>query len=207
VCDGAQRLTRLVDNMLDMSRIESGALHPQREWVDLIDIIDGTLEHLSDDLGRHRLTLDVPETVPLIPADPVQLDQVFTNLINNSIKYAPTGTLITLQVVTQAVEKLVQVQLSNQCQRLSADDLSRIFDKFYRLTHAERVQGAGLGLSICKGIIEAHGGRLWAENWSGSEPGLRFNFTLPLTWDGAEPRLPPPEAQPQLHRQAQETLA
>jgi two-component system sensor histidine kinase KdpD len=84
----------------------------------------------------------------------------------------------------------VRVQVSNEGPQVPAGDLERIFDKFYRITAADRVTGTGLGLSICKGIIEAHGGRIWAENLPG---GFAFNFTLPLTWDGASPPALPEE--------------
>jgi two-component system sensor histidine kinase KdpD len=79
---------------------------------------------------------------------------------------------------------LIHIQVSNQGPQVPSEHLERIFDKFYRITAADRVTGTGLGLSICKGIIEAHGGNIWAEN---VPDGLAFNFTLPLTWDGAKP--------------------
>jgi two-component system sensor histidine kinase KdpD len=114
--------------------------------------------------------------------DYVQLQQVFTNLISNSLKYAPAQTTVAIGARVQG-ERL-HVQVSNQGPQVPPEHLERIFDKFYRITAADRVTGTGLGLSICKGIIEAHGGRIWAENVPG---GLAFNFTLPLTWDGAKP--------------------
>jgi two-component system sensor histidine kinase KdpD len=84
------------------------------------------------------------------------------------------------------------VQVCNESSQLLDEDLERIFDKFYRVTRADKVVGTGLGLSICRGIVEAHGGRIWATN-ADSSRGVVFNFTLPLTWDGARPKLPPPE--------------
>ncbi len=116
--------------------------------------------------------------------DYVQLQQVFTNLLSNSLKYAPANTAISVRAWQE--EEWVHVQVSNQGPQIPPQDLERIFDKFYRTTAAERVTGTGLGLSICKGIIEAHGGRIWAENIS---DGLAFNFIVPLIWDG----VPPPQ--------------
>lgn len=180
--DEADHLNLLVGNLLDMSRIESGALKPKREWNILAEIIEGVLARMKHIAIAHQIKLDVPETLPLIPVDYVQLEQVFTNLISNSLKYAPTNTTVSIAARLQG--ETVQVQLCNQGPQVPHEDLERIFDKFYRVTAADRVTGTGLGLSICKGIIEAHGGRIWAENLS---DGLAFNFTLPLTWDGAKP--------------------
>lgn len=110
------------------------------------------------------------------------MEQVFTNLVSNSLKYAPANTVIRIEA--RVDDELFHVQVSNQGPHVPPEDLERIFDKFYRITAADRVTGTGLGLSICKGIIEAHGGRIWAENVPN---GLAFNFTFPLTWDGATP--------------------
>lgn len=184
--DEADHLNLLVGNLLDMSRIESGALKPKREWNILAEIIEGVLARMKHLAIEHQIRLDVAETLPLIPVDYVQLEQVFTNLISNSLKYAPAHTTVTIRARLQ--DEMIHVQLSNQGPQVPHEDLERIFDKFYRITAADRVTGTGLGLSICKGIIEAHGGRIWAENLP---DGLGFNFTLPLTWDGAKPpRLP-----------------
>jgi two-component system sensor histidine kinase KdpD len=191
VSDAASHLTRLVNNMLDMSKIESGALKPAREWVDMADIANGTAARLRKDLRQHTLVIRVPDDMPLVPADPVQLDQVFTNLITNSVKYAPAGTPVS--IVSRLLDaQFALVQVCNESPHLPAEDLERIFDKFYRVSQVNKVVGTGLGLSICKGIIEAHGGRIWAANADG-ERGVAFNFTLPLMWDGAGPNLPPPE--------------
>jgi two-component system sensor histidine kinase KdpD len=193
VSEAVDRLTRLVSNMLDMTKIESGALKPAREWCDLAEVADAAAARLRNDPDKHTLAISVPDDLPLVPADPVQLDQVFTNLISNSIKYAPPGTPVGIIArIGDAREVLIEVSNESPC--LPPEDLDRIFDKFYRVTNADRVMGTGLGLSICKGIIEAHGGRIWATNHANADRGLTFNFTLPLTWDGAAPKLPPPEA-------------
>jgi two-component system sensor histidine kinase KdpD len=180
--DEADHLNLLVGNLLDMSRIESGALKPKREWNILSEIVGSVLARMKHLAVDHKIEIDVPENLPLIPMDYVQMEQVFTNLISNSLKYAPAHTLIRVWARVEA--ESVHVQVSNQGPQVPPEHLERIFDKFYRVTAAERVTGTGLGLSICKGIIEAHGGHIWAENLL---DGLAFNFTLPLTWDGAKP--------------------
>jgi two-component system, OmpR family, sensor histidine kinase KdpD len=141
------------------------------------------MKHLAEE---HKLMVDVSENLPLVPVDYIQMEQVFTNLLSNSLKYAPAGTVIRIhaQVEHGVEEEAIHVQVSNQGPPVPPEDLARIFDKFYRITAADRVTGTGLGLSICKGIIEAHGGQIWAEN---TLDGLAFNFTLPLTWDGVTP--------------------
>ena len=184
--DEADHLNMLVGNLLDMSRIESGALRPKREWNILSEIVGGVrvrMRHLAVD---HQLEIEVSEDLPLIPVDYVQMEQVFTNLVSNSLKYAPVNTVV--RICARAECEAIRVQVFNHGPQVPPEHLERIFDKFYRITAADRVTGTGLGLSICKGIVEAHGGRIWAEN---VPDGLAFNFTLPLTWDGAPPpRLP-----------------
>jgi two-component system sensor histidine kinase KdpD len=190
--DEADHLNLLVGNLLDMSRIESGALKPKREWNILSEIVGSVLARMKHIAMDHKLEVYIPESLPLVPVDYVQMEQVFTNLVSNSLKYAPAHTVVCIRARMRADS--VHVQVSNQGPQVPSHDLERIFDKFYRITAADKVTGTGLGLSICRGIIEAHGGRIWAENVS---DGLAFNFTLPLTWDGAgPPRLPiDPEAE------------
>jgi two-component system, OmpR family, sensor histidine kinase KdpD len=180
--DEADHLNILVGNLLDMSRIESGALKPKRDWNLLSEIIEGVLVRMKHLAVDHEVQIDVPETLPLVPVDYVQMEQVFTNLISNSLKYAPANTTVLIRAGVEG--ETVHVQVRNQGPQVPPEHLERIFDKFYRITAADRVTGTGLGLSICKGIVEAHGGRIWAEN---VPDGLAFNFTLPLTWEGGKP--------------------
>ena len=169
-----------------MSRIESGALKPKREWNILPEILGTVLVRMRHLVEEHQIEVDVPESLPFVPVDYVQMEQVFTNLVSNSVKYAPEKTRICIRAFVE--DESIHVQVSNQGPQVPQEHLQRIFDKFYRITAADRVTGTGLGLSICKGIIEAHGGHIWAENVS---DGLAFNFTLPLIWDGVtSPQLP-----------------
>ena len=188
--DEADHLNMLVGNLLDMSRIESGVLKPKREWNILSEIVGSVLARMKHLAEEHRITVDVSENLPLLPVDYVQMEQVFTNLLSNSLKYAPVNTAIRIQA--QVEDQMIHVEVSNQGPPVPSEHLARIFDKFYRITAADRVTGTGLGLSICKGIIEAHGGKIWAENLS---DGLAFNFTLPFTWDGAQPPQLPSETE------------
>jgi two-component system sensor histidine kinase KdpD len=176
-------LNRLVGNLLDMSRIETGALKPNRQWNLLAEIVDGVVQRMYRTLKDHRVKVDIPDDLPLVPVDYVQLEQVFMNLFSNSAKYAPSGSLIQVLAARQGNDQLL-VQVTNEGPQIAPGHLERIFDKFYRLTNAEHVSGTGLGLSICKGIVEAHGGEIWVEN---TTHGIAFKFTLPLLMDGVRP--------------------
>lgn len=192
VVAASQHLTKLVDNMLDMTRIEAGGLKPDREWTDLAEVVDEAALRLRVETRAHPLEIDLPADLPLVPIDAVQIGQVFSNLITNSVKYAPAGTPIRISA-RRRDDAMLLVRVENDSPRLPPEDLPRIFDKFYRVTHADKVMGTGLGLSICKGIIEAHAGSIWAENRNGAA-GVAFNFTLPLTLNGSGPSLPPAES-------------
>jgi len=180
--DEADHLNMLVGNLLDMSRIESGVLKPKREWNILPEIVGSVLARMKHLAEEHRIEVDVPESLPLMPVDYVQMEQVFTNLVSNSVKYAPEKSVIRVRAFVEG--DLIHVIVSNQGPQVPQEHLERIFDKFFRITAADQVTGTGLGLSICRGIIEAHGGRIWAEN---VPDGLAFNFTLPLIWEGVSP--------------------
>lgn len=180
--DESDHLNMLVGNLLDMSRIESGALKPKREWNILSEIVGSVVARMKYSAEEHKVEIEIPESLPFVPVDYVQMEQVFTNLISNSVKYAPANSLIRIRANIEG--ECLRVQVSNQGPQIPPEHLERIFDKFYRIHEADRVTGTGLGLSICKGIIEAHGGKIWAENLN---DGLAFNFTLPLTWEGSPP--------------------
>lgn len=183
------QLDRLVGNLLNMSRIEAGALQPQRRWNHLAEVVAGVMDRLRQrriaGATAHIFEVDIPEDLPLVPVDYVLMEQVFANLISNSVKYSPANTTIKINA-GRMDDRTLLVQVSNQGPGVPEEHLERIFDKFYRVTAADRVTGAGLGLSICKGIVEAHGGRIWAENLP---DGFAFNFTLPIEWEGAPPRV------------------
>jgi two-component system sensor histidine kinase KdpD len=178
-------LNLLVGNLLDMSRIEAGVLNPQKKWNSLHEIIMSVATRMRSQLQSHPLNVGLPDDLPLLPTDFVMMEQVFTNLISNSIKYAPEGTAI--DITATEINEFVQLRVKNQSPSVPKEYLEHIFDKFFRVTQADKVTGTGLGLSICKGIIEAHGGKIWGENLP---DGFCFNFTLPRTLNGALPDTP-----------------
>ena len=181
----SDHLNLLVGNLLDMSRIESGALKPQRRWNAIEEIANGAIAKMRSQLKDHHLVTDFPASLPLVPTDYVMIGQVITNLVSNSVKYSALGSTITISARQET--DCLQIELSNESPPVPPDQLERIFDKFNRITRADSVTGTGLGLSICKGLVEAHGGHIWAEN---PPPAFRFLITLPLTLDGTWPSLP-----------------
>jgi two-component system sensor histidine kinase KdpD len=176
----ADHLNRLVGNLLDMTRLESGALKPDRQWNVLSEIVGSVLHRLRRPLTHFKVEVDIPDDLPLVPVDFQQIERVFANLLGNSAKYAPPNSTIQVQASLRD-ERTLLVKITNQGPPVAEADLERIFDKFYRVTNARQVTGTGLGLSICKGIIQAHGGEIWARNLPGR---FAFYFTLPLEWDG-----------------------
>ncbi len=179
------QLNLLVGNLLDMSRIEAGALKPKTQWNSIVEIIKSVATKMRNLLVKHPVEYDFERNLPLLPTDFVMMGQVFTNLFSNSIKYAPPGTPI--KVSAAHVDSNVLIKVVNQSPRVEEEHLEHIFDKFFRVTEADKVTGTGLGLSICKGIVEAHGGKIWAENL---QEGFAFMINLPVTLDGSLPDIP-----------------
>jgi two-component system sensor histidine kinase KdpD len=172
----ADRLNRLVSNLLDMTRLESGAAPLHREWQPLAGVVGAALMRMGRHLEGRLVSTDLPATLPLVPIDGALIEQVFFNLLDNAVKYTPEGCPI--EITAQASKVAVTVSFADRGAGLPADVLDRVFEKFYRAKPTTARGGAGLGLTICRAIISAHGGRIWAENRPGG--GLVFHFTLPL---------------------------
>lgn len=172
----ALRLNRLVENLLDISRLESGRLNLKRDWCDVSEIIGVAVKNLNHELNGRALTIDSAADVPLIQADFVLLEQVLVNLIDNACAYTPSGTPISISA--RKVKTHVELRVRDFGAGLPANDFERVFDKFYRVP-GTATGGTGLGLSISRGLIEAHGGTLTAQNAAGG--GAEFIIRLPLT--------------------------
>jgi two-component system, OmpR family, sensor histidine kinase KdpD len=189
ILEEAQRMNRLIGNLLDMIRVESGALQVQREWQPLEETVGVALIRLEERLRDHPVAVHLPPDLPLVPVDGVLIEQVFINLLENAAKYTPPGTPIeiTAAVVGGGAEPAVRVDVADRGPGLPPGQEARVFDKFYRVPGVA-AGGVGLGLTICRGIITAHGGRIWAENRSGG--GAVFRFTLPLGGSPPAPAVP-----------------
>ena len=188
----ADYINRLVSNLLEMTRLEAGAIRVRKEWQSLEEIVGAVHSLLENRLRGRPLSIKLPPDLPLIPVDAVLIQQVIFNLVDNAIKYTPPGTEI--EITATHAAKSVTVVVSDHGPGLVAGEEARICDKFYRANSDSKRGGVGLGLTICHGIIQLHGGRIWAENRTASGTGATFKFTLPL--DGGPPEmLPvPPEA-------------
>ena len=172
----SQRLNRLVGNLLDMTRLEAGAVRLSRAPCDIQDVIGSAIAQLAERLAEHPVRAKIHSDLPLVSADFVLLTQVLVNLFDNSVKYSPSGT--TIQVNARQQDDNILIQVSNAGPDIPASDLERVFDKFYRVEKPDQVSGTGLGLAICKGIVEVHGGRIWADNRP--EGGPIFSILLPV---------------------------
>jgi two-component system, OmpR family, sensor histidine kinase KdpD len=178
----ADRLNRLVGNLLEMTRLESGGVKVDKEWQPLEEVVGVALTRLKGRLNVYPLRIHLPNNLPLIPLDSILIEQVLVNLLENAVKYTPPGTAIELSA--RASDKEVTVEVADRGPGLPPGLEQRVFEKFYRLS-STAASGVGLGLTISRGIIEAHGGRIWVENRSGG--GASFYFTLPL--EGEQPTL------------------
>jgi two-component system sensor histidine kinase KdpD len=185
--DEADRLNRLVQNLLEMTRLESGALQLRRDWHPLEEVVGAALGRLAKSLGARRVTLNVSPDLPLVAIDDVLIEQVLVNLLDNAVKYTPPDSAI--RVVVTATDRSVTVEVADGGPGLPRGQEGRVFEKFYRAAVDGR-RGAGLGLAICRGIVLAHGGRIWAQNLV--EGGAVFLFTLPLS--GTAPTSVPTDA-------------
>ncbi|HWT79092.1 MAG TPA: ATP-binding protein, partial [Candidatus Methylomirabilis sp.] len=173
------RLFRMVSDILDLARIEAGRFELRREPFDVVAGLRAALDRLRR-LAQDRqttLSLQAAPGLPLVQADGMRMDQVFTNLFSNALKFTPPGGRITALARVQGANLLVEIRDSGK--GIPPEHLDRVFERFYRvpLPDGERVEGTGLGLSICKAIVEEHGGRIWAESVVGR--GSTFSFTLP----------------------------
>lgn len=177
IAHNADRLNNFVSNLLDISRLEAGAWKPNKEAYPFIEILGTVLGRLTDSEAA-RFELDIPEDLPWVEVDEVQIQQVLWNLIENALKYTPPGSSLRLQAAQR--QNMLEVSLRDHGPGIPVGEEVRIFDKFHRAVIGSEGNppGIGIGLTICKQIIEAHGGKVWVSNAPGG--GTVFAFTLPL---------------------------
>ena len=181
-----ERLQRRVTNLLSMARMESGGGLASADWLDITDVIATALEGLRGVKGERKLKLDFPDDIPLVKGDYDQLVIAIRNLVENAFLYSPPESPIEISVSMSLGQ--LRIRVRDYGSGLMPDEFEQIFNKFYRGRSARRIPGTGLGLPICRGIAEAHGGRLWAEHAPGG--GVAFVLSLPLT--EGEPELVTP---------------
>ena len=178
IIEESDRLNRFIGNLLDMTRLESGALKPRTSLNELSDVIGTVLQRASSILAEHRIEVDLPAGLPLLSLDMVLFEQVLFNLLDNAAKHAPAGSLITLRAEHDG--ETVTLRILDEGEGLPASDTERIFEKFYRSGGADRRRaGTGLGLAICRGFVEAMDGTIVAANRT-DRRGAMFIITLPV---------------------------
>ena len=172
----AERLNRLIANLLDMSRLESGTLKIARRPSEVLDLVGAALEQLGDRIRARPVRTELPEDLPFISVDFGLIVQVLVNILDNALKYSPAGSPI--DIAGSLADGEIHIDISDRGSGIPAKDLPHLFDKFYSIHGPDNVRSTGLGLSICKGIIEAHHGRIAAENRPGG--GTTISLVLPL---------------------------
>ena len=190
IADEAAHMSRLITNLLEMTRLESGAAPVTKELCPIEEVIGGARNRLEKQLARHRVTVDLPPDLPPVRMDVLLMEHVFINLFENAAKFAPPDTEITVTAALDAGAFTVAVM--DRGPGVPPGDEKRIFEKFYRGRTDRTTSGVGLGLTICRAIIEAHGGKIWAQNRP--EGGADFRFTLPLNGAPAAPPVSPARA-------------
>jgi two-component system sensor histidine kinase KdpD len=188
----ALRINALVNNLLDMARLQAGEVRLNRQWQPLEEVVGSALQSVGPLLRGHGVSIELPDDLPLLEFDAVLLERVLANLLENAAKYTPPGSHVALLAEPLADE--VRVLVEDDGPGLPAGKEEEIFSKFTRGQKESATSGVGLGLAICRAVLTAHGGRIWAENRP--EGGARFIFTLPR---GTPPRLEAHELPAPLH--------
>jgi K+-sensing histidine kinase KdpD len=173
VCDEAERLDRIVANLLSLSRIEAGALRPDRQAVALDELVAERVRRLGGLFSQVRVQVDIPSDLPLVDGDYTQLDQVLTNLLENAARHAPPASLV--RVTAAAKGGMVEVCVSDEGIGVPDWERRRIFEPFRK---GEGSRSSGVGLAICKAIVDAHGGTIEVDRTAGG--GATFAFTVPV---------------------------
>jgi two-component system sensor histidine kinase KdpD len=164
-----------VHDLLEMSRLESGAVKAHMEWHPLEEILGAALARVGKTHQDRQIVTQLPDNLPMVSVDDVLIEQVLVNLLDNAAKYSLRDSPI--EVAAHLQEGAIVVEIADRGPGLDPDDLERVFEKFYRGKRPHG-RGVGLGLAICRGFVEAHGGRIWATNRA--DGGAAFCFTLPL---------------------------
>jgi len=180
----AERLNRFIANLLDMTRLESGALEPRSGFHDVTDVVGSALRRAAPILARHVTEVEIAGGLPMLSVDPVLFEQVLFNLMDNAAKYAPAGTTVRIQSWRDG--EAVVLQVLDEGPGIPPEDVERVFDKFYRVRKGDQVRaGTGLGLAVCRGFVEAMGGSITAANRS-DRSGAAFTVRLPVPVQPAE---------------------
>ncbi len=182
IYEESERLSRLIGNLLQMTRLQSGVAAVHKQMQPLEEVVGAALTRLGKSLCKRTVHTDFPADLPMVPLDNVLIEQVLINLLENAAKYTPGNTPIELSAIRE--DDSIVVEVADHGPGLDPGETEKVFEMFYRGQQKGREGGAGLGLPICRGIVRAHGGRIWAQNRPGG--GVAFRFTLPLQDERAD---------------------
>jgi two-component system, OmpR family, sensor histidine kinase KdpD len=177
VHDEAERMSGIVTNVLDMARLQAGAVRLNLQWYPMEEVVGGVLTKMSPRLVHHPVHVTLQPGLPLVQLDATLIERLLANLLENAVKYTPHGT--PLEIAAEAGESEITVSVSDRGPGIPAGEEERVFEKFYRVAEESAQSGAGLGLAICRAIVTAHGGTINARNQPGG--GAIFSFSLPLS--------------------------
>jgi two-component system sensor histidine kinase KdpD len=178
---GTDRLDHFVEGIVDLARIEAGDMKLYRNWGAVEDIIEAALAQAEPLTRHHQIEVAAPEELPIVRVDARAVAEVIYTLLDNASKYAPHGSLIRIKA-ERVADDAIEISVEDEGPGISSDMRERVFERFYRAPRnqgADRAGGIGMGLAIAKGIVEAHGGRIWIENASSGQ-GARLVFTVPV---------------------------
>jgi two-component system, OmpR family, sensor histidine kinase KdpD len=175
--EDAKRLNNFIANLLDISRIEAGAIKLLKQSTDVAELISIALERMENRTTQRRIQIDLPDQLPSVEVDSNLMAQVFVNILDNALKYSPDDTLI--EISAKQLDQRLEIGIADRGIGIPQSDLPHVFEKFYRVQRKNNIHGTGLGLSICKGIVESHGGHISAENRSGG--GTIIKLYLPVS--------------------------
>jgi two-component system sensor histidine kinase KdpD len=176
IYDEADRLSRLITNLLNIARLESGSIELRKELQPLEEVVGAALNRLEKKLADRPVLVSLPPDLPMIPLDAALAENVFLNVLENSLKYTPAGTALSIKAIQKDGE--IEVEVADNGAGFPPEDLEKIFEMYYRGAADSDYRGYGLGLSICRAIVAAHGGQIWAMNLTQGGAAVRFTFPL-----------------------------
>lgn len=185
ILDGADKMNAMIEDLLDTSRIEGGQVPLEQEPIDLDHFVWSLLESSQEIIDVNRLTTQIPQNLPSVSADPARLERILLNLISNALKFSPPKSKVIIE--TRQTGSEITLSVTDQGKGISPENCSHLFKRFFQVKGAQTSGGVGLGLYICKLLVEAHGGHIWVESTFGE--GSTFHFTLPIAAESHSIRL------------------
>jgi len=186
IVDEAERMSNLVNNILDMARLDAGVVELKKEWHPVEEIVGTVLTRLQKQLAGRPVKVKLPSGIPMMFVDAVLIEQVLINLLENALRYTPSGS--GLEITAEASEHAIEIAVADHGPGIPLGREDHLFEKFYQARHEAAQSGVGLGLAICRAIVEVHGGRIYALNRPSG--GAVFTFVLPVDQ-------PPPVMEPE----------